>query len=86
MSSHRLQGSQQGYKKILVAHAQGRGHIFQIKWSYIFHHFGPSCRIPSHSPGQVIYTPRLHLTHPLGNMNMSKYHLDLHKHQHTSRS
>ena len=36
MSSHRLQGSQQGYKKIHMAHAQSRGYIFQTKWSYIF--------------------------------------------------
>ena len=33
MSSHRLQGSQQGYKKIHMAHAQSGGHIFQIKQS-----------------------------------------------------
>ena len=48
-----------------MAHAQGRGHIFQIKWSYIFHHFGPLHRIPSHSPGQVIYTQDC-ITSPFG--------------------
>ena len=36
MSSHRLQGSQQGYQEIHMTHAQSRGYIFQTKWSYIF--------------------------------------------------
>ena len=31
MSSHRLQGSQQGYQEIYMAHAQSRGYIFQTK-------------------------------------------------------
>ena len=31
MSSHRLQGSQQGYKKIHMTQAQSRGYIFQTK-------------------------------------------------------
>ena len=41
MSSCRLQGSQQGYQEIYMAHAQSRGYIFQTKWSYIFYNFGP---------------------------------------------
>ena len=42
---------QQGYQEIYMAHDQSRGYIFQTKWSHIFHNFGPSCRIPSHSLG-----------------------------------
>ena len=39
-----------------MARAQGRRHIFQIEWSYVFFHFGSLSRIPSYSPGQVIHT------------------------------
>ena len=31
MSSHRLQGSQQGHQKIYMAHAQSRGYILQTE-------------------------------------------------------
>ena len=56
MSSNRLQSPQQGNQKIHMAHAQSRGHIFQIEWSHIFHHFGPMPLISLHPLGQVIYT------------------------------
>ena len=56
MTGHRLQSSQQGYQEVHLAHAQGRRHIFQTKWSYVFYHFGSLSRIPLYSPGEVIHT------------------------------
>ena len=51
-----------------------------------FTNFGPSSRIPSHSSRQVIYSKNCLQLPLLENMNTSKYHLVLHKHQHTFRS
>ena len=60
--------------------------LFKIKWCYIFHNSGSSCRIPSHPPRTSHLFPKLPLTPLLENTNISKYHLVLHKHQHISRS
>ena len=65
MSSHRLQGSQQGYQEIHMAHAQSRGYIFQTKQSYIFYNFGPLCRI-HHIPLDKSSIPKTAFNSPFG--------------------
>ena len=49
-----------------MAHAQGRGHIFQIKWSYIFHHFGPLHAGYHHIPLDRSSIPKTAFNSPFG--------------------
>ena len=55
-----------------MAHAQSRGYLFQIKWHYILHHFGPSCRICTTFSWTVHLYPRQHLIHPSGKYEYHK--------------
>ena len=46
-----------------MAHSQSGGHIFQIEWSHIFHHFGTFVQDTITSPWTSHLYPRQHLTH-----------------------
>ena len=43
-------------RKFTWPDAKGRGHILQVKWSYLFYNVGPLSRLPPHTIGQTFNT------------------------------